>query len=200
MITLLFNLYLQPNFSIYKLRKAFSILLLFVFLYNLVGYYVVFNMIQFQVKDEVKYLLKHNVPLEDLVLISIENNESSLLTWTKPHKEFRYQGQMYDVVLKEIKGSKTLYSCIHDFKESKLFENLDIHIKNYISHHPEQQNKTKSLLNIMAKLFFLQKNTLSLETYSLIKKTHSVYTQNYQSIALDLRYPPPQKGLATFFL
>lgn len=157
-------------------------------------------MIQFQVKDEVKSLLKHSVSHEDLVLISIENSESSLLTWTKPNKEFRYQGQMYDVVEKEIKGSKTEYRCLHDFKESKLFEHLDIHIKNYISHHPEQQNKTKNLLNIMAKLFFFQRNTLSLKSNCLTKKTHAIFIQNYQSIALDLRYPPPQKGLSTFFL
>ena len=164
------------------------------------GYYIVFNMIQFQVKDEVKYLLKHTVPLEDLVLISIENSESSLLTWTKPNKEFRYQGQMYDIVEKKIKGSKIEYRCLHDFKESKLFENLDIHIKNYISHHPEQQNKTKNFLNIVAKLFFFQRNTLSLETFCYTRKTPSTFLQNYKSIALDLRYPPPQKNLFPFFL
>ncbi|NPD45594.1 MULTISPECIES: hypothetical protein [unclassified Lentimicrobium] len=182
------------------MKKAFSILFLFVFLYNLVGYYIVFNMVQFQVKDEVKYLIKHFVPQEELVLISIENSKSYLLAWTKPNKEFRYQGQMFDIVEKQIKDNKIIYSCIHDFKESKLFENLDIHIKNYISHHPEQQNKTKNLLNIMAKLFFFQRNTLLLESHSRIKKINTIYIQNYQSIVLDLQYPPPQKELSIFFL
>lgn len=156
------------------------------------GYYIVFNLIQHQVKDQVKYSLKHSVPQEDLVLISIDNNKSELLSWTKPNKEFRYQGQMYDVVEKEILNNKILYWCLHDFKESKLFENLDIHIKNYIAHHPEQQNKTKNLLNIMAKLFFYQRNTISLGTFGLKKDWHTVLFQNYKSIALDLRYPPPQ--------
>lgn len=159
------------------------------------GYYIVFSLIQFQVKDEVKYLLKQSVPQEDLVLISIEQSQNSLLTWTKPNKEFKYQGQMYDVVEKELIGNSILYSCIHDFKESKLFENLDIHIQNYISHHPEQKNKTKNLLNVMAKLFFFQKNTLVSKTYGLAKKAHSLFIQNYKSIALDLRIPPPKNSV-----
>lgn len=159
------------------------------------GYYIVFNMIQFQVKDEVKQQLKHSVSQEDLVIISIDYTDASLLTWTKPNKEFRFQGQMYDVVDKEVKGTKALYRCLHDFKESKLFAHLDMHIKNYIAHNPEQQNKAKNLFNVMAKLFFLQWEELSLEAKSTIRINHTFYIQNYKSIALDLRNPPPQNPL-----
>ncbi len=156
------------------------------------GYYIVFNMIQFQVKDEVKHILKHSVPQEDLVLISISDADESQLIWTKPNKEFRFQGEMYDIVDIIKKGNKTLYRCLHDFKESKLFAHLDVHINNYIAHNAEQQNKAKSFFNVMAKLFFFQSEESQIVGKDPIENVYYHYTENYKSVTIDLLNPPPE--------
>ena len=167
-----------------------------VFIYNLFGYYIVFHLVQFQVRDEVKTRLKFSVSENDLVLISIEDGSESVLIWVKPEKEFRYQGQMYDIVKLKKTKFKTLYYCLQDFKESKLFEHLDRHINNYIAHNPDQQNKTKTLLNTMAKVFFIQKDNLSILKVGSVTINDTFYIQNYQSISLDIGSPPPK---TTFF-
>ena len=163
-----------------------------IFIYNLFGYYIVFQLVQFQVRDEVKTRLKYSVPESDLVLISIDDGSDSLLIWVKPEKEFRYQGQMYDIVKLKKTKFKTLYYCLQDFKESKLFEHLDRHINNYIAHNPDQQNKTKNLLNTMAKVFFIPKDMLWIMKESFFTINDTYYIQNYQSISLDIGHPPPK--------
>ncbi len=174
------------------MKKVLSILFLFIFLYNLTGYYAVFKALQYQVRNEVKQRIKQSVPDDELVLITVSIADNKSLTWTKPNKEFRYKGEMYDIVSQETKEDMILYYCIHDFKESKLFANLDEHIQRHIADNPKQRKKAENLLKKITKDYFIRVLIINHSPKALPNLKYKNYLQAYNSIFLDILTPPPK--------
>lgn len=172
------------------MKKLLSILFILIFLYNLSGYYVVFRALQYRVRREIKHRIKQNVSDDELVLISIAND--NCLTWTKPNKEFRYKGEMYDIVSQETKEDMILYYCIHDFKESKLFADLDEHVQKHITDNPKQRKKAESLLKKITKDYFFQVLIISNSHRVPQNLKYKKYLQAYDSIYLKVLTPPPK--------
>lgn len=174
------------------MKKALSILFLFIFIYNLFGYYTVFKVLQNHVRDEVKQRIKHSVPDDELVLISVSATDNYSLIWTKPNKEFRYRGEMYDIVRLETKRDLILYYCIHDFKESKLFANIDDHIQRHIADNPEQRKEVENILIKLAKVYFFQVISINSPDETQLDVKYETYFLTYNSICLGIVTPPPK--------
>lgn len=174
------------------MKKTLSILFLFIFTYNLIGYYTVFKVLQYQVRDGVKQRIKQSVPDNEFVLISVSIADNNSLIWTKPNKEFRYKGEMYDIVKQETKEDVILYYCIHDFKESKLFANLDEHIQRHIADNPKQRKEAENILKRLAKDYFFQVFTINRLSELLQNIEYKIYLQTYNSICLEILIPPPK--------
>jgi hypothetical protein len=177
---------------LFSLKKTLSILLIFVLIYNLIGYYTVFKVLQYQVRDEVKQRIKHAVPDDELVLISISTVDDKSLVWTKPQKEFRYNGEMYDVVKLKIKEDSIVYYCIHDFKESKLFSELGDYVKRYVADNPNQRRKAEILLERLIKDYFIQVFTINISYKEFINLRYRKYLRAYPSVCLKVLTPPPK--------
>ena len=176
------------------MKRIISILLLLIFIYNIIGYYTAFKIVRYQIRGEVKRMIKNSVPEEDLVAIHVRNSDKCSLYWTKPGKEFRYKGEMYDVVRQEAEGSSVTYYCIHDFKESKLFADLNKHIRKHVADNPQQRKKTENLTKKMSQNLFFEKKS----DRDVIKKALSVkyYMSGdiYCSVIIDPPTPPPKKA------
>lgn len=101
-------------------------------------------------RHEVKQRLKHGVPEEDRVLLkiplSLEQTENDV--FHRVHAgEFRYKGEMYDILKSENHGDTTWYVCIHDVKESGIFKQLDDQVKRFVSSNPaHQRHRARSFL------------------------------------------------------
>ncbi len=175
-----------------NLKKILSILFLFIFIYNLLGYYGFFIIVQYQVRYEVKQKIKQSVPDEELILISVSINDNKTLTWIKASKEFRYNGEMYDVVKQEIKNKQILYYCIPDFKESKLFENLDEYIQKYVADNPKQNKETQNILKKLTNIYFFQAFFINSPLEFPYNLTYKKYLNTYKSICLEILNPPPE--------
>ncbi len=151
-----------------------------------------FKTLHYKAKSEVKQKIKQSVPENELVLITVSVTDNKSLKWTKPNKEFRYKGEMYDIVRQETKDEMISYSCIHDFKESKLFANINEHIQRHIADNPIQRKKANILLKRMFKVFYC--NDLEFisfpTTFKLIN--YKNYLQAYNSIYIHVLDPPPK--------
>lgn len=174
------------------LRKAFSVILLILFSYNLIGYYLIFKLQHFQVRKEIKHKIKQSVPAEDLVIIKIFEFESHRLYWTKAEKEFKFQGQMYDVVKKEYGDNFTTFFCIHDFKDSHLFAQLDHHTDQYLSNSTEHKAQSQKLFRLWFKNYWFNRISLEKPFETPLNRKRFKKTSQYQSIHIDLLKPPPQ--------
>ena len=106
--------------------------MLLLLVYNSAGHAIVFTALRYTVRQEIKALLKQGVPEGELhVLIipkSVEFDPNS--SFQRIHEgEFRYEGKMYDIVRRELRGDTTVYYCVNDVQEEKLFADLDEQIR-----------------------------------------------------------------------
>jgi len=69
-----------------------------------------------------------SVPAQELVLIRVTGESASALEWIKSF-EFRYRGNLYDIVRTGQSGDTTFYYCINDVQEERLFAGLDGHVR-----------------------------------------------------------------------
>lgn len=172
------------------LKKILAILFLSIFLYNTIGYLVVFKKIQYGIKKEIKTRIKNKLDEKDLVLIKYPSHpdkaQRKLFHW-KEENEFLYDGNMYDVVRKYSIHDTTYYYCINDTKEKDLFGNLDVQVG--------QNMASSAMANNLVKLFKLSIDQSYLFSFSvdlLISSSKATYC-----LYLDPGHSPVQKKVET---
>lgn len=101
------------------MKKILSILLLFLYLYESIGYFAVFQFSHEKIVSEAK---KNKYFDRDIITISFQSDDN--IHWIKQGKEFALNGFMYDVIKKEIRPNSILYYCVYDTKETKLLSKL----------------------------------------------------------------------------
>ena len=100
------------------MKKWIASVCVLLFLFNMEGYYIWFGVQRSRIKTEVRQVIGRGEADDQLTVITVNN--PSDLDWEKPGKEFRYHGEMYDVVRSGSKEGKTVYYCFNDRKESRL--------------------------------------------------------------------------------
>jgi len=93
---------------------AHSLLVLFVL--QLVGFVSYLEFERFQLKKEVKHLIKNNIPLHKLTLIKLTQKENSTLIWNDT-KEFELDNKLFDVVRVTKFADGTYYYYVFSDKE-----------------------------------------------------------------------------------
>ena len=134
------------------MRNAISTALLLLMLFRTAGHLFVFEAQQYKIRQEIKRQIKAGVPKEELVLLKIAEFDPAFQSLHA--REFRYLGQMYDVVRQEAHGDTTWYYCLSDEQETQLFANLDKSVKRDMSQNPERQQQLGRLLLLLGSLFF----------------------------------------------
>jgi hypothetical protein len=107
-----------------------------------------FKGLEVKYKREIKKMIKSGIPEENLITFTFSKNileeEIKDFKWIKDW-EFRYKGEMYDIIKTEYIGDSIVYHVFHDLKESALFSNLQKHFFDYFA---SNQDKGKELLSI----------------------------------------------------
>lgn len=163
------------------LKKLLAFILICIFLYNQAGYLIAFKLRQQEIRSEMKSRIKRNVPEQELTAIRIEAGNESALDWEKEDKEFEYKGNLFDVVRKESVKGATIYYCINDAQEEKLFDDLDEHVRRHMNDTPVNE---KQQLKAMKDYFAEELYTSPVTTCSFIK-----YPITHE--AADTRFAPP---------
>lgn len=135
-----------------------NILIVGLLLFQSAGMGLIYSLQLGAARHEVKQRIKHGVPEEDRVLLkiplSLEQTENDL--FHRVHAgEFRYKGEMYDILKSERHGDTTWYTCIHDVKESGIFKNLDEKVKLFVSNSPDQQKQRSSAFSFFHQQFVM---------------------------------------------
>lgn len=103
------------------MRKLIAILFLAAIYFTLSGYHFIFRYQLGRAKTEMKTFLRHQRQYKDVIELSFDENELAHLEWENDH-EFRYSGDMYDVIeITELPG-KMVIRCISDRRETALLE------------------------------------------------------------------------------
>lgn len=105
-------------------RKILAYLLSGLMIWQIIGFVTYFEVSHFQLKKEIKLLLKEGVDKSELVNFTFTQKEIKSLVWVKKN-EFVYKDGMFDVVRrKNLENDKIHLECISDKKETILFARL----------------------------------------------------------------------------
>lgn len=153
--------------------------------------YSVFKLKQKKIRSDIKRAIKEGVPENELVDFRFHTKEESWinLEWTKPEKEFRFNDQMYDVVETHKSNDTIYFKCIHDVKESGLFQQLD-QLTNQRSH------KDKSLVVYWSQQVYSPMNGIVQQKFPLefiVKPIEHIYQESNFKQFIASPVPPPPK-------
>lgn len=156
------------------------------------GLYLVHSIQLHFVRHEMKQLIKAGVPEEDLVLLKItEAEEQNPDIFEREHsREFRYRGEMYDVIRQHTVGDTTFYTCIHDVKESRLFDKLDRLVMEELNEDEDRKKQHDLAFNFFTTDYLPPAAEIVLNT-TVSTKMRFQYSKIYSDKhLLDLLEPP----------
>ena len=169
-----------------RMKKSFSIALLLVFFYGIIGFYLNFEIEQCRIKEEIKEKIINNLPDNELTILKVTACENERIEWTEQGKEFRYKGEMFDLVkVKQVNGI-TIYYCFCDSKENKLLSCLDKLVKEQCDHSQSRSVQKKQVIN-----YYFQEGVFS-QSLPVSPVHYFPYTSAYKYICPEVITPPPR--------
>jgi hypothetical protein len=148
----------------------------------LLGYHLIFNHQLSAVKSEMKAFLKSQKDYKDVVQLSLNEKESKQVYWENEN-EFRYNGEMYDVIEKKIKGSQIVIRCIPDKKETALL--------NEYQKNNKSNSSNLTLLQLITAPYVLPVDHSMKQPEKIIKKRFINLSSSLQNTASAVLLPPP---------
>lgn len=173
------------------MKKIVTLFLLSIFLFNTVGYFIAFEVVQSEIKNEIDTEIKEKINSPELIAIVINKLQLSETKWSEDGKEMYYDDKFYDVVRHTENATSITYYCINDKEEETLFANLEDHINTQIAANTPTKNQKKSVDNVI-KLYF--SNELSTKFNIISFTSLQFYPTNltYKSLFIETDFPPPK--------
>jgi len=126
------------------LKKVLASSLLAILVTSQVGYYFIYTIHQYIIKEGIEKELLANIPDSSLEVINAEQFADKI-EWNEKGKEFSLDGVLYDVVRSKSSEGKTFLYCINDKQEKQLLDNLAKAV-NANHGNKQEKNNIKSLL------------------------------------------------------
>ncbi len=147
---------------------------------------------QFQQKQEMKAFLKVNPQTSLVTQLSfhkedIQHNNIDF-QWEKKGKEFKFNGEMYDVISYATSKDSVHFFTIKDKVENKLIE----HYASLLKHQTNKKSNSTSILKLLGSVYIQTNDELIIISEKLDLVHASLYLNMSSSIFLGVTAPPPQ--------
>jgi hypothetical protein len=168
----------QPPINVF--RKILSYCFLFIFLFNTMGFQIVFELNRFMVRKEMQKRVREGTLSSVLLKVSDPGHNPDFKRIDD--KEVRYGGVLYDVITETRAGDITLFYCLQDQNEDEL---------QILYAYINKKSRNVTLLEHMITL------ALPVFTPGLVhpfpeKVCYPRISLYPDSIDLSLLYPPPE--------
>jgi hypothetical protein len=174
------------------MKKTAVIFLLFIFLFNTIGYFIVFRVSQLHVKEAMKKDIENGILNRSVERIIVKNNELASINWLEKD-EFEYKSERYDILDRSVEDDVTVFYCVHDKKETHLFNKLADHVKGDVSRSKSDKNSSpKSVSDTSVKiikhyLFSFDPVVITLDNNSFLP-----VISNYKFALISAPFQPPE--------
>lgn len=174
------------------MRRTLSIILMFALTLNSATYFLYFKYRQNIVRKQIKLKIKTGVPEDELKVIIFNQSNALEFDWIHS-REFRYKGNMYDLVYEteDNSGSRVLH-CITDHQETVLFANLTKYVKQTTEGHSSHKTAQKLLNQFYGGLFTPPAIQSVVKLYPFENKINSPTIHNISEPFLINISPPPK--------
>lgn len=176
------------------LKKLLAYIVLILFTYNLAGYYVVFKGWQKGIRSQIKEQIRHDSKLSDIEVLTFSKADLKqkriALEWEK-EDEFRFNGNMYDVVSRNESSDSITFTCINDRKEKKLIDQFQAFVNQQHNNVPSKHSNPFKILENLVKDYCTQQAILQncKEGIIIYKPELNVYLPNTY---IEVLSPPPR--------
>jgi hypothetical protein len=172
------------------LKKQFlAIAFLFVLIAPLATMFLYLQFEKASIKREIKWKMIAGMDHEELVLLKFSKEETQTKLRWEHSKEFEYNGQMYDVVSKEIKGDSIFYRCWWDHAETALNKKLQKLVAKAFNNDENKQRNQKQLNVFFQSFFCVSLFDWQASLSEILVKNYN-YT-NYQNTFSPIQESPP---------
>lgn len=174
-------------------RAVVSLFLVVSMAFAFSGYLATFKIRQYQVRKEMKHLIKTGAPDSlkyDFYLDELEADPSNM-TWIHS-REFRFHGEMYDILDRQEVNGRMLLHCIHDVKESGLFAELDRMVNLQMNGSSQQQRHQNQLLKWFHNLYVSSQTNHFIAAAGVEQPQFPVYQLYLPERFVSLSTPPPE--------
>ena len=174
------------------MKKTATILVICVFVFNTIGFLAIHPFMSMYYKylgmEQADKPSKEE--MVELLIFNKEDIQKGKIDFKWIHsREFKYNGDMYDIVKKEESDKQLMVQCINDTKEKKLEEEFEKRVhKN--SSEDKRLPSGKNILNI---LLFEPIRSEQIRNDLVYEQSFNNWrTDFYQSTFLDIPSPPPR--------
>ena len=167
------------------MKRVLSYALLLLFVFNLLAYFPFYLMRRAEIKREMKQYVKSEKYKNQLTVLTFNKKAYSTLEWEDGGKEFKYLGNMYDLVSKELNSDNVTIYCIQDKQEGKLLAFLS---------KQSQENSNDASTKQGAKRIFKMHSVVLLSVANIVSQVQTLLeenTFNYFSSIPSLSTSPP---------
>jgi predicted transcriptional regulator len=167
------------------LKKVLAASLLAILFTSQVGYYFIYTVHQYIIKEEMEREMLTLIPDSSLEVFVAEELGDKII-WEKANKEFSIEGTLYDVArIKKTEGKTFLY-CINDKNEKQLLDGL---AKAVNANHGNKQEKN-TLKSLLADLVCMNDEEQS--TIFSVPSTYSLFNVTLVFSFEEINIPPPK--------
>lgn len=135
-------------------KQILSIALLLTLMLPIAGTLGWMGLQKWQVKKEVKQRMLAGIDRQELVQIRLPLAEANTLLEWEDDAEFRFQGEMYDVVDAYREGDHMVYWCWPDREETLLYRQLEDLTARALRNDPLRDKSRGQVISFMKTLFF----------------------------------------------
>lgn len=174
------------------MKRLFSVLFLIVFIWQLAGFFIYFEIERYYVRKDIKRAIKHSLPQNQYKQFNFTNKEFKDLTWINDH-EFKMNGRLYDVVKKNKSNVGFSVYCIDDMQETVLFAQLDEATASNLNNQPEKA-PLKSFVKLLKLAYVEPHGALTGKVYIEIAEqtNHFFYQSLFSEFKKQKLLQPPQ--------
>jgi len=167
------------------LKKALAASLLTILFTSQVGYYFIYTIHQYIIKEEMEKEMLTRIPESSLEVIVAEDLGDKIL-WQEDNKEFSIDGVLYDVARIKKSEGKTFLYCLNDKQEKQLLDGLT---KAVNANHGNKQEKN-SIKSLLADLVCMNDEEQS--TIFSVPSSYSLFNVTLVSSFEEINILPPK--------
>jgi hypothetical protein len=178
------NIYLSRSIKNH-LKKALAASLLTILFTSQVGYYFIYTVHQYIIKEKMERELLTLIP-ESSLDVFVAEELGDKIVWEEENREFSIDGILYDVARIKKTDGKTFLYCINDKQEKQVLDGLANAVNS--SHGNKQEKNTiKSLLVDLVCM-----NDKERSTFLSVPSAYSPFNVILVSSFEEINIPPPK--------
>ena len=108
------------NLLLIQLKALLSLILFSALLLKMGGFYAILSYERHEIRENVEHKIIKSLKKSELICIIANAENLSKIVWERPQKEFRFNGNLYDIAYLETISGINYYYCLTDKAETKL--------------------------------------------------------------------------------